>query len=108
MHWLPRHWNSFQHASQCHDATFLLEPFPGHAQVCREVGNRPVWRIRTGPMVPLAEGCFLQGQVANLGPLATAFIQRAFPLFSAPWRVKLALEAAGVPGCTEVTPAAVR
>ena len=59
-------------------------------------------------MVPLAEGCFLQGQVANLGPHATGFIQRAFPLFSAPWRVKLALEASGVPGCTEVTPAAVR
>ena len=59
-------------------------------------------------MVSLAEGCFLQGQVANLGLQAAAFIQRIFPLFSAPWRVKVAVEGANVMGCTEVTPAAVR
>ncbi|KAK9798935.1 hypothetical protein WJX73_003884 [Symbiochloris irregularis] len=71
-------------------------------QICLEVGRRSVWHVRTGPMVTLSDGCFLQTRVDHLGDKATDFIKRAFPLFSADWRVKVALEAAGVAACSEL------
>ena len=49
-----------------------------------------------------------EGQGHAMGPAAMAFIQRAFPLFVAPWEAKAKLEAAGVGSCQEVRPSTVR
>ena len=49
-----------------------------------------------------------EGQAGVMGPAAMAFIQRAFPLFVAPWEAKAKLEAAGVDSCQEVRPSTVR
>ena len=77
-------------------------------QVCQEAARRPMWQLRDGRMVPLEEGCFLQADLAQIGAAAMAFIQRRLPLFNVPWRVQLALDAAGVPGCKTVTPESIR
>ena len=49
-----------------------------------------------------------EGEASMMGPAAMAFIQRAFPLFVAPWEAKAKLEAAGVDSCQEVRPSTVR
>ena len=82
-----------------------------HMQVCHDLAGQAVWQTRSGQVVQLHEGCFLEASESVLGAIgaaAMAFIQRAFPIFVAPWSVKLALEAAGVPNCQAVTPATVR
>lgn len=67
-----------------------------------------MWQLRDGRMVGLDQGCFLQADVACLGDAALAFIQRRLPLFAVPWRAKEALDAAGVAGCSAVTPDSIR
>lgn len=67
-----------------------------------------MWQLRDGRLVGLEHGCFLQADVASLGDAALAFIQRRLPLFNVPWRVKAALDAAGVAGCKTVTPDSIR
>ncbi|KAK9808692.1 hypothetical protein WJX72_002029 [[Myrmecia] bisecta] len=79
-----------------------------HQQICRELAKRQCWQLRNGRMVYLRDGCFLQAAVDDLGTAALDFIQREFPLFKVPWRVKVALEAAGVAGTRDITPAVVR
>jgi hypothetical protein len=49
----------------------------------------------------------LQDAVPDLSALAQDFMQRHVPLFMAPWRVKLDLEAAGCP-VKAVSPATIR
>jgi hypothetical protein len=58
-----------------------------------------VHTVQVQPHVPARSGP---------GPAATAFIQRHVPLFKVPWRVKLQLDAAGIAGIREVTPAVTR
>ena len=49
----------------------------------------------------------LQDAVPDLSALAQDFMQRHVPLFTAPWRVKLDLEAAGC-SAKAVSPATIR
>ena len=79
--------------------------------MCQDLAAQPVWQTRAGQMVQLKDGCFLEASesvLGAMGPAAMAFIQRAFPIFVAPWSTKLALEAAGITSCQSVTPATVR
>lgn len=76
-------------------------------KLLHELGRRAVWQSGL-QFLPLAEGCFLQGDLEDVGPAAQEFIRRALPLLNVPWHVKEALEAAGIPGLKEVTPTVVR
>lgn len=67
-----------------------------------------MWQLRDGRLATLDQGCFLQADVASLGAAALAFIQRRLPLFNVPWRVRLALAAAGVRSCKTVEPESIR
>lgn len=58
--------------------------------------------------VPLQDGCFLQAAPDQLGAAALDLIQSTMPVFDAPWPVKEALEAAGVPQLSSTTPSRVR
>ena len=50
----------------------------------------------------------MQDASNQLGPAALDLIQTTMPVFNAPWHVKEALEAAGVPQLTSTTPSRLR
>ena len=68
----------------------------------------PVWRDERIQLAHLPEGVFVEGDLSSFGPAAAAYIRRSLPLFSVPWRVKQALEAADIPGCQQLTPSVLR
>ena len=78
------------------------------AQVCVVAAAKPMWQLRGGRLVHLRDGCFLQAAPEQLGSAALDIIQSTMPVFNAPWHVKEALEAAGVPQLTSTTPGRVR
>ena len=78
------------------------------AQVCVAAAGKPMWQLRGGRLVHLRDGCFLQAAPEQLGSAALDIIQSTMPVFNAPWHVKEALEAAGVPQLTSTTPGRVR
>ena len=77
-------------------------------QVCAAAAAKPMWQLRGGRLVHLRDGCFLQAAPKQLGSAALDIIQSTMPVFNAPWHVKEALEAAGVPQLTSTTPGRVR
>lgn len=77
-------------------------------QVCAAAAAKPMWQLRGGRLVHLRDGCFLQAAPEQLGSAALDIIQSTMPVFDAPWHVKEALEAAGVPQLTSTTPGRVR
>ena len=96
------------------------------------VSRLPVWRLRrSGRLVALTEGCFLQAsheeqqdlhqrsqqpqqpqppqqQPSALGPAALGFVLREMALLDVPWPVKASLKASGVQGLRVVGPEEVR
>ena len=78
------------------------------AQVCVAAAGKAMWQLRGGRLVHLRDGCFLQAAPEQLGSAALDIIQSTMPVFDAPWHVKEALEAAGVPQLTSTTPGRVR
>ena len=77
-------------------------------QVCMAAAGKAMWQLRGGRLVHLRDGCFLQAAPEQLGSAALDIIQSTMPVFNAPWHVKEALEAAGVPQLTSTTPGRVR
>lgn len=67
-----------------------------------------VWRGNQVALCRLAEGVFVQGDLSACGPEGAAFVRGQLPLLNVPWRVKAALEAAGVTECKELTPPVLR
>ena len=85
-------------------------------QMCRALAKGAIFKLRrSGEMVHLWEGAFLRppdltpGQTI-LGSQALDFIQRELPLFDVPWKVKVAMDAAGVSqkDCKEINPPILR
>jgi hypothetical protein len=52
--------------------------------------------------------CAVQAAPGQLGSAALELVQSTMPVFDAPWRLKEALEAAGVSQLTSTTPARIR
>ena len=77
-------------------------------QVCVAAAAKPMWQLHGGRLVHLRDGCFLQAAPEQLGSAALDIIQSTMPVFDAPWHVKEALEAAGVPQLTSTAPSRVR
>ena len=67
------------------------------------------WQLASGEtrMLPLSSGIFVEGDIGHYGEAAAAFIARALPVFGVPWRLKVALEEAGI-ACRTLTPAILR
>lgn len=72
--------------------------------------ERPMWQLHNRQLVKISEGYFLQplGSAEEPGALAREWITRQLPLFDVPREVKLEMDAAGVKGCADLTPAGVR
>lgn len=70
--------------------------------------NWAVWKGETAALVNLADGVFVQGDLAKFGAQGAEFVRQQLPLFNVPWRVRVALQHAGVDSCRELTPAVLR